>query len=123
MSTAPAPPPRPLDSTDVSPALSLQYCERAYSQSRGNDYWTKVLSLITGLGNLSYQQVKTLALRVGMLLVISWGLALKYGVAISLPFANASLGATLSTASGRGGTVDTASFNISDMFVQPAGSA
>jgi Na+/H+-dicarboxylate symporter/ABC-type amino acid transport substrate-binding protein len=34
-----------------------------------------VLSLITGLGNLSYQQVKTLAVRVGTLLVISWGLA------------------------------------------------
>jgi Na+/H+-dicarboxylate symporter/ABC-type amino acid transport substrate-binding protein len=34
-----------------------------------------VLSLITGLGSLTYQQVKTLALRVGTLLVISWGLA------------------------------------------------
>ena len=34
-----------------------------------------VLSLMTGLGNLTYQQVKTLALRVGTLLVISWGLA------------------------------------------------
>ena len=34
-----------------------------------------VLSLMTGLGNLSYEQVKTLALRVGTLLVISWGLA------------------------------------------------
>src|SRR5262245_3592360 len=34
-----------------------------------------VLSLMTGLGNLTYQQVKTLALRVGTLLIISWGLA------------------------------------------------
>jgi Na+/H+-dicarboxylate symporter/ABC-type amino acid transport substrate-binding protein len=34
-----------------------------------------VLSLMTGLGGLTYQQVKTLALRVGTLLVISWGLA------------------------------------------------
>jgi hypothetical protein len=34
-----------------------------------------VLSLMTGLGSLNYQQVKTLALRVGILLVISWGLA------------------------------------------------
>jgi Na+/H+-dicarboxylate symporter/ABC-type amino acid transport substrate-binding protein len=34
-----------------------------------------VLSLMTGLGNLTYQQVKTLAVRVGSLLVISWGLA------------------------------------------------
>src|SRR5262245_49267363 len=34
-----------------------------------------VLSLMTGLGNLTYQQVTTLALRVGTLLVISWGLA------------------------------------------------
>src|SRR5215510_11566678 len=34
-----------------------------------------VLSLMSGLGNLTYQQVKTLALRVGTLLVISWGLA------------------------------------------------
>lgn len=34
-----------------------------------------VLSLMTGLGSLTYEQVKTLAVRVGMLLVISWGLA------------------------------------------------
>jgi Na+/H+-dicarboxylate symporter/ABC-type amino acid transport substrate-binding protein len=34
-----------------------------------------VLSLMTGLGSLTYQQVKTLAVRVGTLLVISWGLA------------------------------------------------
>ena len=34
-----------------------------------------VLSLMTGLGNLTYEQVKTLAFRVGTLLVISWGLA------------------------------------------------
>ncbi len=34
-----------------------------------------VLSLITGLGHLHYQQVKVLALRVGTLLVLSWGLA------------------------------------------------
>ena len=34
-----------------------------------------VLSLMTGLGSLTYEQVKTLAVRVGALLVISWGLA------------------------------------------------
>src|SRR5262245_28081561 len=34
-----------------------------------------VLSLMTGLGTLTYQQVNTLAVRVGTLLVISWGLA------------------------------------------------
>jgi Na+/H+-dicarboxylate symporter/ABC-type amino acid transport substrate-binding protein len=34
------------------------------------------LSLITGLGQLNYQQVKMLALKVGSLLVLSWGLAL-----------------------------------------------
>ena len=37
-----------------------------------------VLSLITGLGNLTYEQVKTLALRVGTLLLISWGLAFRH---------------------------------------------
>src|SRR6266436_5182789 len=44
-----------------------------------------VLSLMTGLGNLSYQQVKTLALRVGTLLVISWGLA--FVVILLMPLA------------------------------------
>src|SRR4029450_10408829 len=44
-----------------------------------------VLSLITGLGNLTYQQVKTLALRVGTLLLISWGLA--FVVILSMPLA------------------------------------
>ncbi len=44
-----------------------------------------VLSLMTGLGNLTYQQVKTLALRVGTLLVISWGLA--FVVILLMPLA------------------------------------
>jgi Na+/H+-dicarboxylate symporter len=34
-----------------------------------------MLSLITGLGHLSYQEVKTLAFKVGALLVFSWALA------------------------------------------------
>jgi len=46
-------------------------------------------------------------------------LGAKYGAAITLPFANASLAAALSTATGRSGTADTASFNVGDMFVQP----
>jgi hypothetical protein len=49
----------------------------------------------------------------------SLGLPLKYGALISLPFANASLEGTLSTATGRGGTVGTASFNVGDLYVQP----
>ena len=44
-----------------------------------------VLSLMTGLGNLTYQQVKTLALRVGTLLLISWGLA--FVVILLMPLA------------------------------------
>ena len=44
-----------------------------------------VLSLITGLGNLTYEQVKTLALRVGTLLLISWGLA--FVVILLMPLA------------------------------------
>jgi Na+/H+-dicarboxylate symporter/ABC-type amino acid transport substrate-binding protein len=44
-----------------------------------------VLSLMTGLGNLSYQQVKTLAFRVGTLLLISWGLA--FVVILLMPLA------------------------------------
>ena len=46
-------------------------------------------------------------------------LGAKYGAVITLPFANASLAATLSTATGRSGTADTASFNVGDLFVQP----
>jgi Na+/H+-dicarboxylate symporter len=34
------------------------------------------LSLITGLGSLTYQQVKALAVKAGTILVLSWGLAL-----------------------------------------------
>jgi len=45
-----------------------------------------VLSLMTGLGSLNYQQVKTLALRVGTLLVISWGLAFLVIVLMPLAF-------------------------------------
>jgi hypothetical protein len=46
-------------------------------------------------------------------------LGARYGAAISLPFANTSLATTLSTATGRGGTIDTTSFNVGDLFVQP----
>lgn len=34
-----------------------------------------ILSLITGLGHLNYQEVKSLGLKVGSLLLLSWGLA------------------------------------------------
>ena len=44
-----------------------------------------VLSLITGLGHLHYQQVKVLALRVGTFLVRSWGLA--FVVILVMPLA------------------------------------
>src|SRR5262245_18489761 len=44
-----------------------------------------ILSLITGLGHLHYQQVKVLALRVGTLLVLSWGLA--FVVILVMPLA------------------------------------
>jgi Na+/H+-dicarboxylate symporter len=44
------------------------------------------LSLITGLGQLNYQQVKMLALKVGSLLVLSWGLALAAMFAMPLTF-------------------------------------
>jgi Na+/H+-dicarboxylate symporter len=44
------------------------------------------LSLITGLGQLNYQQVKMLALKVGSLLVLSWGLALAAMFVMPLTF-------------------------------------
>jgi Na+/H+-dicarboxylate symporter len=44
------------------------------------------LSLITGLGQLHYQQVKTLALKAGSLLVLSWGLALAAMFVMPLTF-------------------------------------
>lgn len=44
-----------------------------------------VLSLITGLGNLNYGQVKMLTLRVGTFLVLSWGLA--FVVILLMPLA------------------------------------
>jgi hypothetical protein len=47
------------------------------------------------------------------------GVNLKYGALITPSFANASLAATLSTATGRGGTAENASFNVGDLFVQP----
>jgi hypothetical protein len=47
------------------------------------------------------------------------GLPLKYAAIIAPSFANSSLGATLSTATGRGGTVDVSSFGVGDLFVQP----
>jgi hypothetical protein len=43
----------------------------------------------------------------------------KYGALISPTFANTSLEAALSTVTGRGGTADTSSFNVGDLFVQP----
>jgi hypothetical protein len=47
-------------------------------------------------------------------------LGAKYGAYITPTFANASIGATLSTATGRGGTVENATFDVGDLFVQPA---
>ena len=44
------------------------------------------LSLITGLGQLNYQQVKMLALKAGSLLVLSWGLALAAMFVMPLTF-------------------------------------
>jgi Na+/H+-dicarboxylate symporter/ABC-type amino acid transport substrate-binding protein len=44
------------------------------------------LSLITGLGQLNYQQVKMLALKVGSLLLLSWGLALAAMFVMPLTF-------------------------------------
>lgn len=46
-------------------------------------------------------------------------LGIKYGALISPTFANASLEAALSTATGRGGQVESSSFDIGDMLVQP----
>ncbi|MDH3603906.1 MAG: cation:dicarboxylase symporter family transporter [Candidatus Tectomicrobia bacterium] len=43
------------------------------------------LSLITGLGRLTYQEVKSLALKVGLLLLITWVLA--FAVILVMPFA------------------------------------
>ena len=44
------------------------------------------LSLITGLGRLTYAQVKTLALKVGAVLLFSWGLALAAILVMPLAF-------------------------------------
>jgi Na+/H+-dicarboxylate symporter/ABC-type amino acid transport substrate-binding protein len=44
------------------------------------------LSLITGLGQLNYEQVKMLALKAGSLLVLSWGLALAAMFVMPLTF-------------------------------------
>lgn len=44
------------------------------------------LSLITGLGQLNYQQVKLLALKAGTVLVLSWGLALAAILVMPLTF-------------------------------------
>ena len=57
-----------------------------------------VLSLMTGLGNLSYEQVKTLALRVGTLLVISWGLAFLVILLMPLAFPSRESASFFSTA-------------------------
>lgn len=46
-------------------------------------------------------------------------LGIKYGGLISPTFANVSLKAALSIASDRGGTVESSSFSMGDMFVQP----
>jgi hypothetical protein len=46
-------------------------------------------------------------------------LSIKYGALISPLFVNTSLGAALSTASGRGGDVDGGNFGVGDLFVQP----
>ena len=57
-----------------------------------------VLSLMTGLGNLTYEQVKTLALRVGTLLVISWGLAFLVILLMPLAFPSRESASFFSTA-------------------------
>ena len=45
-----------------------------------------MLSLITGLGHLNYQEIKNLGLRVGSLLVLSWALAFAAMLAMPLAF-------------------------------------
>jgi hypothetical protein len=60
------------------------------------------------------------ALGPGVIWVSDWKiLGAQYGVLLAPSFANASLEATLSTATGRGGSVDTASCNVGDLLVQP----
>jgi Na+/H+-dicarboxylate symporter len=44
------------------------------------------LSLITGLGNLSYEQVKALVLKAGVVLLLSWGLAIAAILVMPLAF-------------------------------------
>jgi hypothetical protein len=58
---------------------------------------------------------------VPMLLWVSeWKiLGAKYGAFITPTFANASVGASLATATGRGVDADTSQFNVGDLFVQP----
>lgn len=46
-------------------------------------------------------------------------LCAKYGAYIAPSFANTSLGASLDTARGRGGSVDSSSFGVGDLYVQP----
>jgi hypothetical protein len=46
-------------------------------------------------------------------------LGIKYGALITGTFANASLEGTLSTVSGHGGTAQSSSFAVGDLFVQP----
>ena len=55
-----------------------------------------------------------------LLWVSDWKpLGAKYGALIAPSFANVSLEATLSTATGRGGTAEAGNFNVGDLFVQP----
>ncbi len=44
-----------------------------------------ILSLITGLGHLTYQEVKSLGLKVGAILLLSWGMA--FVVILAMPLA------------------------------------
>ena len=60
------------------------------------------------------------ALAPALLWVSDWKpLGAKYGAIIVPTFANVSLQAQLSTATGRGGTAETSSFDVGDLFVQP----
>jgi hypothetical protein len=60
------------------------------------------------------------ALGLGLIWVTDWKpFGAKYAILVAPTFANASLEGTLSTATGRGGTAESSSFDVADMLVQP----
>jgi hypothetical protein len=64
--------------------------------------------------------VDTYVLAPALMWVSNWKLfGAKYGDLIAPTFANASVHAQLSTATGRGGSVDTSGFGVGDLWVQP----